>query len=63
MLTTGDPLNVQPLSNDRWRISGLPKTPPAPLAPVLKLEFSATPYQLAYAGDEWMDGAMKTEKA
>jgi alpha-L-fucosidase len=56
LMTTGDPLHVEPISNARWRISGLPSSPPGDLAPVIKIEFEAPPYQLQFSGARWLDG-------
>ncbi|MHC4886323.1 MAG: alpha-L-fucosidase, partial [Planctomycetota bacterium] len=58
ILTTGKELKVEALSNQRWRLSGLPKTPPDPLAPVLEIEFEAPPYLLTYEGDGWLTGEL-----
>jgi hypothetical protein len=57
LLTTGESLQVKPMTNARWNISGLPATPPCDLAPVLKIEFEAPPYQLAFDDARWLDGA------
>ncbi|MBN1670951.1 MAG: alpha-L-fucosidase [Kiritimatiellae bacterium] len=43
LLTTGEPLEVEAISNGRTLIAGLPESPPDPLAPVLKVEFEAPP--------------------
>ncbi len=56
LLTTGTPLTVEPMSNARWRLSGLPESPPDDLAPVIKIEFEAPPYRLEFSGAEWLDG-------
>lgn len=47
---------VEPLRNSRWKISGLPEDPPCDLAPVIKIEFAAPPYQLTLSGASWLDG-------
>ena len=44
LMTTGQPLTVEPMSNARWKISGLPTAPPDDLAPVIKIEFEYAPY-------------------
>ena len=56
LLTTGEALNVEPMTNARWKISGLPSDPPGDLAPVIKIEFEAPPYQLTISDGEWLDG-------
>lgn len=56
LLTTGEPLTVEPMSNARWRISGLPASPPGDLAPVIRIEFEAPPFLLKFAGAAWLDG-------
>jgi len=56
LLTTGQTLEVEPVSNARWRINGLPEEPPQPSPPVVKLQFEAPPYLLHYRGAEWLDG-------
>ncbi|MBT3375817.1 MAG: alpha-L-fucosidase [Lentisphaerae bacterium] len=56
LLATGQALHVEPLSNARWRISGLPEAPPDDLAPVIKIEFAAPPYQLAFSDASWLEG-------
>ncbi len=61
LLTTGDELTVEPLRNHRWCISGLPQTPPDPVAPVLKIEFESAPYQLSFDPDGWLDGRMEAD--
>jgi alpha-L-fucosidase len=61
LLTTGEPLKVEALSNARWRISGLPQTPPDPLAPVVEIEFEAPPYLLRHRPDGWLDGELTAE--
>jgi alpha-L-fucosidase len=58
LLTTGQPLTVEPLRNARWKVAGLPATPPEPSPPVIRLEFDSAPYQLAYAGAGWLDGTL-----
>jgi len=57
LMTTGAPLKVEPMRNARWRISGLPPSPPGDLAPVIKIEFAAPPYRLQFSGAQWLDGA------
>ncbi len=56
LLTTGRRLTVEPMSNARWRITGLPENPPDPLAPVVKLEFEAEPYPLPQCDASWLNG-------
>ena len=56
LLGTGATLDVSPMKNARWKVSGLPLTPPDELAPVLKLEFADEPYLLHYSGASWLDG-------
>jgi alpha-L-fucosidase len=56
LMTTGEPLKVESMSNARWRISGLPSSPPGDLAPVIKIEFSAPPYRLQFSDAQWLDG-------
>ncbi len=57
MMCTGQELTFEPMKNARWKISGLPEEPPCDLAPVIKIEFEAPPYELNYSDGEWMDGA------
>ncbi len=59
ILSTGQPLKVEPLRNQRYRISGLPTAMPDPLATVLKLEFETVPYTLEWSGADWLDGNLK----
>lgn len=59
LLTTGKPLKVEPMSNSRWKISGLPAEPPTDLAPVIKIEFAAPPYLLSFNDAKWLDGEYK----
>ena len=56
LLATGEKLKVTALSNQRWRIDGLPANPPGILAPVIKLEFDSEPYALSYNNSDWLDG-------
>jgi alpha-L-fucosidase len=56
LLTTGEQLTVEPMRNARWKLSGLPASPPGELAPVVKIEFDAPPYQLTYPDGKWLDG-------
>lgn len=56
LLTTGQKLTVSPMKNARWKISGLPEMPPGDLAPVIKIEFDAPPYQLEHSDGSWLDG-------
>lgn len=60
LLTTGQPLTVEPLANERYRIAGLPAEMPDPLAVVLKLQFAQPPYQLSWSGGGWLDGKLQT---
>ena len=56
LLTTGQPLKVEPISNGRTRITGLPADPPDPLAPVVEVEFAGPPRALTQIGAEWLEG-------
>ncbi len=56
LLTTGEPLAVEPMANTRWKISGLPEAPPCDLAPVIKIEFETPPYCLPFSDAKWLDG-------
>lgn len=56
LLTTGAPLTVEPLSNARWKIAGLPPTPPEDLAPVIEIEFEGPPHVLSFSDEQWLDG-------
>jgi len=56
LMTTGEPLKVERMSNARWRISGLPSSPPGDLAPVIRIAFTAPPYRLPFSGAAWLDG-------
>jgi alpha-L-fucosidase len=56
LLTTGEELKVEAISNDRWKISGLPSEPPCDLAPVIKIEFESAPYLKTFRGADWLDG-------
>ena len=56
LMTTGQRLTVEPLSNSRWKLSGLPKSPPADLAPVIKIEFESPPHLLEFTDAKWLDG-------
>ncbi|MCG8478916.1 MAG: alpha-L-fucosidase, partial [Spirochaetales bacterium] len=59
LLTTGDELAVEALSNARWLITGLPEEAPDPTAAVVKIEFSEPPAALEFGGAEWLDGAYR----
>lgn len=61
LMTTGEPLTVEPMSNARWKISGLPISPPSDLAPVIKIEFEAPPYMLTFSNANWLDGNYDAE--
>ena len=63
LLTTGQPLTVEPMSNARRRISGLPPAPPDDLAPVIRIEFEGPPYLLAFSDDRWLDGDYRATRA
>ena len=63
LLTTGEPLRVESISNARWKISGLPSTPPGDLAPVVKIEFAAPPYMLTFSDAKWLDGEYEAERS
>ena len=56
LLTTGEKLRVEPMTNARWKISGLPAEPPCDLAPVIRIDFSSAPYLLEFNDDKWLDG-------
>lgn len=56
LLTTGKPLTVERMTNARWKIAGLPATPPGDLAPVIKIEFESPPYLLQFSDEKWLDG-------
>lgn len=56
VLTTGKPLSVEPMSNARYRIAGIPENPPDPIATVIKLEFEGEPYALEFNDAGWLDG-------
>lgn len=58
LLTTGQPLQIEPLRNQRYRISGLPREMPDDLAAVIKLEFENEPHMLAWSGASWLDGEL-----
>lgn len=58
ILSTGQPLQVQRLSNQRYRITGLPLKMPDELATVLKLEFEKPPHTLEWSGAEWLEGQL-----
>lgn len=62
LLTTGEALQVEPMRNARWRISGLPSSPPGDLAPVIKIEFASAPYLLKFSDAQWLDGDYKAEQ-
>jgi len=61
LLTTGEPLKVEPTTNSRTLIKGLPDYSPDPLAPVIKVEFEGPPYALTEFGAEWLDGTYMPE--
>jgi alpha-L-fucosidase len=61
ILGSGAALDVEPMRNNRWKISGLPLDSPDELAPVLKLEFEEAPYLLHYSGSSWLDGLYKPQ--
>ncbi len=56
LLSTGRPLEVEPASNGRYLIRGLPDDPPDALAPVVKVEFESPPFACLSPGPEWLDG-------
>ena len=58
ILGTGQKLNVEPMKNQRWKISGLPKEMPDDLAAVVKLEFSEQPYLIHWDNADWLDGKL-----
>lgn len=60
MLCTGEELTVEPMRNARWKISGLPETPPCDLAPVIKIEFEAPPYLLTHNDGSWLNGTYES---
>jgi alpha-L-fucosidase len=61
LLTTGQQLELEPMSNSRTKLKGLPADPPNPLAPVLKIEFEAPPYAIETTGAEWLWGEFGEE--
>lgn len=61
LMTLDQPLKVEPLNNARWKISGLPSSPPCDLAPVIKIEFEAPPYGLDFSDEKWLDGRYEPE--
>ena len=56
LLTTGEPLRIEPASNGRTLITGLPKSSPDPLAAVVKVTFDAPPRSVTAIGADWLDG-------
>jgi len=56
LLTTGQPLEVERISNRRTLIKGLPPDPPGPLAAVIKVEFESEPAAVQPADAKWLDG-------
>lgn len=58
ILSNGQPLELVPIRNNRWRIGGLPEKSPDPLATVVVLEFSAPPRPFAPVGADWLDGVV-----
>jgi alpha-L-fucosidase len=61
LLTTGQKLELEPMSNSRTKIKGLPADPPDPLAPVVKVEFEAPPRGINTTGAEWLWGEFGEE--
>jgi len=59
LLTTGEQLDVEPISNSRMRITGLPAEPPGPLAPVMKVRFESPPHRIETRGAEWLSGGLR----
>ncbi|HKJ84949.1 MAG TPA: hypothetical protein VKA06_02680, partial [Spirochaetia bacterium] len=55
LLTTGEALSVEPMTNARWKIGGLPAEPPCDLAPVIKIEFESEPHLLHFDNASWLD--------
>jgi alpha-L-fucosidase len=57
LLTTGEPLKVERISNGRTRLSGLPETPPAGvLACVVQVQFEGPPQADPDSDAAWLDG-------
>jgi hypothetical protein len=56
LLTTGQPLDIEPVSNGRTLIRGLPARPPGRLAAVVEVEFKGTPHASIPRGAGWLDG-------
>jgi alpha-L-fucosidase len=56
LLTTGEPLEVKPLCNQRMLLRGLPARPPDPLAPVIRVEFEGPPAARPVWDARWLDG-------
>jgi len=61
LLTTGCELRVEPISNGRTLLTGLPAESPDPLATVVEVEFEGPPYALGHPGAEWLDGEWNGE--
>jgi hypothetical protein len=55
LMCTGEALQVTPMRNARWKISGLPDEPPCDLAPVIKIEFESAPYLLTHTDGSWLE--------
>ena len=58
LLTTGEALSIEEMTNGRTLITGLPADPPDPIAPVVKVEFEGPPYAVTSLGAEWLDGTL-----
>lgn len=60
LLTTGQTLQVEALSNKRSVIKGMPASPPETLAPVIKITFDGPPRASELAGAGWLDSGKST---
>jgi alpha-L-fucosidase len=56
LLTTGEPLSLEPASNGRTVIRGLPAVCPDPLAAVIEVEFEGPPYAITEIDADWLEG-------
>lgn len=56
LMPDGRPLSVEPASNGRFVIGGLPDTCPDPLAAVIKVRFASPPYAAPTQDASWLRG-------
>jgi alpha-L-fucosidase len=56
LLTTGEPLRLEAVSNGRTVICGLPASCPDPLAAVIRVEFESSPYAITHLDADWLEG-------